>query len=87
MAQITILDESSDGCTVKCRFSIAVPGALQSLLGAVEQVIEKDVRYSSISLTADQKKVEIKSAYATAESDHQASLTQRFALYGTELEA
>lgn len=87
MTKIKLLDEWSDGCGCNVEFTIPIPADAQTVLGnAIEQTIKSSVRYSSISLTDEQKQDEVKSAYEIESIKHQANLSQRFKMYGTEIE-
>jgi len=87
MAKIKLLDEWIDGCGCNVEFTIPIPVNAQSVLGnAIEQTIKSSVRYSSLSLTDEQKQEEIKLAYEVESKKHQANLSQRFKMYGTEIE-
>jgi len=87
MAKIKLLDEWADGCGCNAEFTVPIPTEVQSVLSnAIEQTIKSSVRYSSISLTDEQKQEEIKSAYEIESKKHQANLSQRFKMYGTEIE-
>lgn len=87
MAKITILDQWSDGCGANVELTVAIPESLQSMLGgAIEQTIRSDVRYSSTSLSDDEKIAEITTAYNDLSDKHIAGLRSKLKLYGTEIE-
>lgn len=87
MAKITILDQWSDGCGANVELTVAIPEALQSMLGgAIEQTIRTGVRYSSTSLSDDAKVKEITTAYKQLADDHVSGLRSKLKFYGTEIE-
>lgn len=83
----TILDEWADGCGVNIEISIPMPTDLQSFFsGVTEYKLKTSIRYSSVSLTVEQKQTEVTAQAPALANAHIEETRKKFRLHGTTLE-